>query len=112
GLAALGQAVAGWTAPSVWTAQAHRLRAQWEDGGTQATAPSNAALPSDAQVLGAVNRAVDPQDVIVCAAGGWPGELHNLWRCREAGSYHVEYGYSCMGYEIAGGLGPKFAPPE
>jgi len=69
-------------------------------------------LPSDAQVLGAVNRAVDPQDVIVCAAGGLPGELHKLWRCREAGTYHVEYGYSCMGYEIAGGLGVKLALPE
>jgi 3D-(3,5/4)-trihydroxycyclohexane-1,2-dione acylhydrolase (decyclizing) len=79
---------------------------------TQATAPTNAALPSDAQVLGAVNRAVGPRDVIVCAAGGLPGELHKLWRCREAGTYHVEYGYSCMGYEIAGGLGTKLAMPE
>ena len=59
---------------------------------TQATAPSSAALPSDAQVLGAVNRAAAPQDVVVCAAGGLPGELHKLWRCREAGTYHVEYG--------------------
>jgi 3D-(3,5/4)-trihydroxycyclohexane-1,2-dione acylhydrolase (decyclizing) len=112
GIAALGQAVAGWSAPSVWTAKARRLAAEWNDAVAQATAPSNAALPSDAQVLGAVNRAVDPQDVIVCAAGGLPGELHKLWRCREAGTYHVEYGYSCMGYEIAGGLGAKFATPE
>jgi 3D-(3,5/4)-trihydroxycyclohexane-1,2-dione acylhydrolase (decyclizing) len=97
GLAALGQAVAGWSAPSVWTAKARRLAAEWNDAVAQATAPSNAALPSDAQVLGAVNRAVDPQDVIVCAAGGLPGELHKLWRCRQAGTYHVEYGYSCMG---------------
>jgi len=50
--------------------------------------------------------------VVVCAAGGLPGELHKLWRCREAGTYHVEYGYSCMGYEIAGGLGVKLAVPE
>ena len=49
---------------------------------------------------------------IVCAAGGLPGELHKLWQCREAGTYHVEYGYSCMGYEIAGGLGTKLAMPE
>jgi 3D-(3,5/4)-trihydroxycyclohexane-1,2-dione acylhydrolase (decyclizing) len=75
-------------------------------------ASSNAALPSDAQVLGAVNRAAGPRDVIVCAAGGLPGELHKLWRCREAGTYHVEYGYSCMGYEIAGGLGTKLAMPD
>ena len=78
----------------------------------QATAPSNAVLPSDTQVLGAVNRTAAPQDVVVCAAGGLPGELHKLWRCREAGTYHVEYGYSCMGYEIAGGLGVKLAMPE
>jgi 3D-(3,5/4)-trihydroxycyclohexane-1,2-dione acylhydrolase (decyclizing) len=112
GLEALGQAVAGWSAPSVWTAKARRLAAEWNDAVTQATAPSNAALPSDAQVLGAVNRAAAPGDIVVCAAGGLPGELHKLWRCREAGTYHVEYGYSCMGYEIAGGLGAKFATPE
>jgi 3D-(3,5/4)-trihydroxycyclohexane-1,2-dione acylhydrolase (decyclizing) len=63
-------------------------------------------------VLGAVNRAAAPGDIIVCAAGGLPGELHKLWRCREPGTYHVEYGFSCMGYEIAGGLGAKLAQPE
>jgi 3D-(3,5/4)-trihydroxycyclohexane-1,2-dione acylhydrolase (decyclizing) len=88
------------------------LAAKWNAMVAQATAPSNAALPSDAQVLGAVNRAAAAQDVVVCAAGGLPGELHKLWRCREAGAYHVEYGYSCMGYEIAGGLGVKLAMPE
>ena len=112
GLEALGQAVAGWSAPSVWTAKAHRLAAEWNDAVTQATAPSNAAVPSDAQVLGAVNRTAAPGDIVVCAAGGLPGELHKLWRCREPGTYHVEYGYSCMGYEIAGGLGVKLALPE
>ncbi|MBV9966551.1 MAG: 3D-(3,5/4)-trihydroxycyclohexane-1,2-dione acylhydrolase (decyclizing), partial [Alphaproteobacteria bacterium] len=72
----------------------------------------NARLPSDAQVLGAVNRAAAADDIVVCAAGGLPGELHKLWRCREPGTYHLEYGYSCMGYEIAGGLGAKLAQPE
>src|SRR5262249_2146693 len=52
------------------------------------------------------------KDVVVCAAGGLPGELHKLWRCKEPGTYHVEYGYSCMGYEIAGGLGAKLAVPD
>jgi 3D-(3,5/4)-trihydroxycyclohexane-1,2-dione acylhydrolase (decyclizing) len=112
GLGALGQAVAGWGAPSVWTGKAHRLAAEWNDAVTQATASSNAAVPSDAQVLGAVNRVAAPGDIVVCAAGGLPGELHKLWRCREPGTYHVEYGYSCMGYEIAGGLGAKLAMPE
>ena len=112
GLEALEGALAAWTAPVDWTAKARDLAAKWNATVTQATAPSNAALPSDAQVLGAVNRAAAPQDVVVCAAGGLPGELHKLWRCREAGTYHVEYGYSCMGYEIAGGLGVKLAMPE
>jgi 3D-(3,5/4)-trihydroxycyclohexane-1,2-dione acylhydrolase (decyclizing) len=112
GLKALEGALVAWTAPVDWTAKARDLAAKWNATVTQATAPSNAALPSDAQVLGAVNRAAAPQDVVVCAAGGLPGELHKLWRCREAGTYHVEYGYSCMGYEIAGGLGVKLAMPE
>ena len=112
GLEALESALAGWTAPGDWTAKALDLAAEWNATVTQATAPSNATLLSDAQVLGAVNRAVEPQDVIVCAAGRLPGELHKLWRCREAGTYHVEYGYSCMGYEIAGGLGVKLVMPD
>jgi 3D-(3,5/4)-trihydroxycyclohexane-1,2-dione acylhydrolase (decyclizing) len=68
-------------------------------------------LPSDAQVLGAVQRAAGPGDIVVCAAGGLPGELHKLWRATAPGSYHLEYGFSCMGYEIAGGLGVKLARP-
>jgi len=80
------------------------------------TAPprrAGAALPSDAQVLGAVNRRLAGRDgIVVCAAGGLPGELHKLWRAADSRSYHLEYGYSCMGYEIAGGLGAKMAAPE
>ena len=112
GLEALDGALPAWKAPAEWTAKAQRLAAQWNATVAQATAPSNAMLPSDAQVLGAVNRAAGPRDAVVCAAGGLPGELHKLWCCREAGTYHVEYGYSCMGYEIAGGLGTKLATPD
>jgi 3D-(3,5/4)-trihydroxycyclohexane-1,2-dione acylhydrolase (decyclizing) len=112
GLEALGEALAGWTAPAGWTAKARGLAAQWNTTVTQATASSNVALPSDAQVLGMVNRAAGLGDIVVCASGGLPGELHKLWRCHEPGTYHVEYGYSCMGYEIAGGLGVKLALPE
>jgi len=112
GLEALDGALPAWKAPAEWTANAQRLAAQWNATVAQATAPSNAMLPSDAQVLGAVNRAAGPRDAVVCAAGGLPGELHKLWCCREAGTYHVEYGYSCMGYEIAGGLGTKLATPD
>jgi 3D-(3,5/4)-trihydroxycyclohexane-1,2-dione acylhydrolase (decyclizing) len=112
GLVALDGFLTGWSAPAEWTTKARSLAAEWNETVTRATASSNAALPSDAQVLGAVNQAAGPHDVIVCAAGGLPGELHKLWRCREAGTYHVEYGYSCMGYEIAGGLGTKLAMPD
>ncbi|MBW8482535.1 3D-(3,5/4)-trihydroxycyclohexane-1,2-dione acylhydrolase (decyclizing) [Actinomadura parmotrematis] len=63
-------------------------------------------------VIGAVNAAAGPRDVVVCAAGSMPGDLHRLWRCRDPKGYHVEYGYSCMGYEIAGGLGVRLADPS
>ena len=112
GLDALDGTLAGWTAPAEWTNKAHSLAAEWNETVTRATASSNAALPSDAEVLGAVNRTAAPRDVVVCAAGGLPGELHKLWRCKQPGAYHVEYGYSCMGYEIAGGLGAKLAMPD
>jgi 3D-(3,5/4)-trihydroxycyclohexane-1,2-dione acylhydrolase (decyclizing) len=68
--------------------------------------------PSQAQVIGAVNRVSGPRDVVVCAAGSMPGDLHKLWRTRDPKGYHVEYGYSTMGYEIAGGLGIKLAAPD
>ncbi|RYF91671.1 MAG: 3D-(3,5/4)-trihydroxycyclohexane-1,2-dione acylhydrolase (decyclizing) [Caulobacteraceae bacterium] len=74
-------------------------------------APGDNVRPSDAQVLGAVWRTADADAVVVCAAGGLPGELHKLWRTHRPGGYHVEYGFSCMGYEIAGGLGVKMAEP-
>ena len=64
------------------------------------------------EIVGAVNEFARPQDVVVCAAGSLPGDLHKLWRARQPNTYHVEYGYSCMGYEIAGGLGVKMADPS
>jgi 3D-(3,5/4)-trihydroxycyclohexane-1,2-dione acylhydrolase (decyclizing) len=63
-------------------------------------------------VLGAVNDLSAPSDVVVCAAGSMPGDLHKLWRTRDPKGYHVEYGYSCMGYEIAGGIGVRLGAPE
>jgi 3D-(3,5/4)-trihydroxycyclohexane-1,2-dione acylhydrolase (decyclizing) len=67
---------------------------------------------AQAEVIGIVNAAVRPRDVVVCAAGSLPGDLHKLWRATEPNTYHLEYGYSCMGYEIAGGLGVKMADPS
>jgi 3D-(3,5/4)-trihydroxycyclohexane-1,2-dione acylhydrolase (decyclizing) len=86
--------------------------ADWNAAFEAVTAPpAEGVLPSDAQVLGAVWRTADKDAVVVCAAGGLPGELHKLWRTHRLGGYHVEYGFSCMGYEIAGGLGVKMAEP-
>lgn len=68
--------------------------------------------PAQAEVIGVVNRVSGPRDVVVCAAGSMPGDLHKLWRTRDPKGYHVEYGYSTMGYEIAGGLGVKMAAPD
>ncbi len=101
----------GWAADRAWSERARALVSEWNQAVDAATRAAP-GLPTDAQVLGAVNRALGAGATVVCAAGGLPGELHKLWRCPEAGGYHVEYGYSCMGYEIAGGLGVKMATPE
>ncbi|HEX2580981.1 MAG TPA: 3D-(3,5/4)-trihydroxycyclohexane-1,2-dione acylhydrolase (decyclizing) [Dongiaceae bacterium] len=111
GLMALEDMLAGYRAPEVWQEVSGRRREEWHDAVRHAVAPRNRSLPSDAEVLGAVNAAL-PDATIVCAAGGLPGELHKLWNVGVPGSYHLEYGYSCMGYEIAGGLGVKMAHPE
>ena len=108
----LSATLGDWRAPRAWTELTANAIALWTGEADAALAPSDAALPSDAQVIGAVWRAVDETAVVVCAAGGLPGELHRLWRTRRPGGYHLEYGYSCMGYEIAGGLGVKLAQPD
>jgi 3D-(3,5/4)-trihydroxycyclohexane-1,2-dione acylhydrolase (decyclizing) len=112
GLAALGSMLAEYRAPETWRTAVGSAIAIWQREVASATAPSNAPLPSDAQVIGAVQRAATADAIIVCAAGGLPGELHKLWQARQVGTYHLEYGYSCMGYEIAGGLGVKLARPD
>jgi 3D-(3,5/4)-trihydroxycyclohexane-1,2-dione acylhydrolase (decyclizing) len=99
-------------ADAQWSRRRAELVSSWRNAVEAATAATGNGLPSDAQVLGAVNRWLDPQGTMVCAAGGLPGELHKLWRARSPDEYHVEYGYSCMGYEIAGALGVKLARPE
>lgn len=111
GLAELEGALAGWKAPAGWTVQVQASREAWLATAARYTAAGNQALPSDAQVIGAVQRQSGASDVVLCAAGGLPGELHKLWQAGAPGGYHMEYGYSCMGYEIAGGLGAKLADP-
>jgi 3D-(3,5/4)-trihydroxycyclohexane-1,2-dione acylhydrolase (decyclizing) len=112
GLDELSAALGSWRAPTAWTETARRLGADWTRQVDLATAAGQDVPPTEAQVIGAVNRAAGPRDVVVCAAGGLPGELHRLWRTRDPRGYHLEYGYSCMGYEIAGGLGAKLALPD
>jgi 3D-(3,5/4)-trihydroxycyclohexane-1,2-dione acylhydrolase (decyclizing) len=86
---------------------------EWNAAVDAATAGVDAQTqPSDAQVIGVVQRSCGDDAIVVCAAGGLPGELHKLWRCVRQDSYHVEYGFSCMGYEIAGGVGEKMAAPD
>jgi len=87
--------------------------AQWNAAVDNAVAGTDeVALPSDAQVVGAVQACMDETAIVVNAAGGLPGELNKLWRTSRSDGYHLEYGFSCMGYEIAGGLGVKLAAPE
>ena len=112
GLQALSTALATHRAPAAWLAICQAAMPAWREAAARATAAANTDLPTDAQVLGAVRRALPADAVIVAAAGGLPGELHKLWDATAPGTYHLEYGYSCMGYEIAGGLGVKMALPD
>jgi len=117
-LSALGAALSGHGAPEEWRARARAASGAWAEEVARLvsvpTAGDAGELPSQAQVIGAINDAAGETGVVVCAAGSAPGDLHKLWRARDpAGKgYHVEYGYSCMGYEIPGGMGVKLAAPD
>ncbi|HEX2502200.1 MAG TPA: 3D-(3,5/4)-trihydroxycyclohexane-1,2-dione acylhydrolase (decyclizing) [Methylomirabilota bacterium] len=112
GLDELSAALGGWRAPAARMETARRLTAEWTRLTDAAIATGPDVPATEAQVIGAVNRAASNRGVVVCAAGGLPGELSRLWRTRDPRGYHLEYGYSCMGYEIAGGLGVKMALPD
>ncbi|MEQ1940370.1 3D-(3,5/4)-trihydroxycyclohexane-1,2-dione acylhydrolase (decyclizing) [Mesorhizobium sp. CN5-321] len=111
GLEALDSRLGDWRAPDAWVSTAKSAKADWLEAAKAVTDPTN-ALPSDAQVIGAVHRARGSGAILVCASGGLPGELHKLWPAGQPGSYHLDYGFSTMGYEIAGGLGVKIARPD
>jgi len=106
--------LADWRADPAYTRLAAELAVAWE--GEVAAAYDLGgdldAVPSQSQVIGVVNDLAGARDVVVCAAGSMPGDLHKMWRTTDAKGYQVEYGYSCMGYEIAGGLGVKMAAPD
>lgn len=118
GLAQLTVGLAGWLADAAWTTRSKREAAEWVKKVNELTTnvPATGTLPYDAEVIGAVRDSLNDaggdsgkHDVVVCAAGTLPAELHKLWRASRPGNYHVEYGFSCMGYEIAGALGTKMA---
>jgi 3D-(3,5/4)-trihydroxycyclohexane-1,2-dione acylhydrolase (decyclizing) len=109
---ALVGALRSWSVDDEYRTEAARLNREWDAEVERLYALGHGPLPAQSEVLGAVNTAAAPTDVVVCAAGAMPGDLHKLWRTRDPKGYHVEYGYSCMGYEIAGGLGVKMAAPE
>ncbi|BAO86936.1 3D-(3,5/4)-trihydroxycyclohexane-1,2-dione acylhydrolase (decyclizing) [Caballeronia cordobensis] len=116
-LEALSAALGDWHASPQWTTRAHRLANEWRETVARVTNTplADGVLPREADVIGAVQRSSASsaaEDIVVCAAGTLPADLQKLWRVAGPGGYHVEYGYSCMGYEIAGGLGVKLARPE
>ncbi len=116
GLEQLSRAASDWRADPAWTARSKAVAHAWNLRVTEITTASpKDTLPYDGEVIGAVrDSAADSaaNDIAVCAAGTLPAELHKLWRAAAPGGYHVEYGFSCMGYEIAGGLGIKLAQPK
>lgn len=102
----------GYRAEPSYSAHAAQLHAAWETEVERIYAIRHTPLPSQGELIGAVNERSSPDAIMICAAGSLPGDLHKLWRARHPKNYHMEYGYSCMGYEIAGGLGAKMAAPD
>lgn len=109
---ALGPALSGYTVSDEYRSQITELAKEWDDTVSAAYATDEGAQLNQNQVIGLVNTLSDPRDVVVCAAGSMPGDLHKLWRTRDRKGYHVEYGFSCMGYEIAGGIGVRMGAPD
>jgi 3D-(3,5/4)-trihydroxycyclohexane-1,2-dione acylhydrolase (decyclizing) len=108
----LAAALAGFHVEPDYTRAIGQWKERWEAETDRLFGLRHGPPISQGEVIGAVNRAARPEDVVVCAAGSLPGDLHKLWRTRRPNGYHLEYGYSCMGYEIAGGLGVKMADPS
>ena len=108
----LTEALTGWTVPPDYAERVRDLASAWDETVERAYHLGHGPIPAQSEIIGVVNDVSGPRDVVVCAAGSMPGDLHKLWRTRDPKGYHVEYGYSCMGYEIAGGIGAKMAEPD
>jgi 3D-(3,5/4)-trihydroxycyclohexane-1,2-dione acylhydrolase (decyclizing) len=111
-LEALFELLAGYEVGREYREQSARLNGEWDGEVERLYTLEHGPPPAQSAVIGAVDSFSAPRDVVVCAAGSMPGDLHKLWRTRDPKGYHVEYGYSTMGYEIAGGLGIKMADPS
>jgi 3D-(3,5/4)-trihydroxycyclohexane-1,2-dione acylhydrolase (decyclizing) len=101
-----------WKVSAAYASEITRQRAEWDAEVDRLRKVRLQPLPCQAEVIDVLNRFLGPKDVIVCAAGSLPGDLHKLWRCQDPKSYHLEYGYSCMGYEIPAAMGIKMADPS
>ena len=112
GLAEISHGLGEWAAPKSWTEQARSLYARWNAYVDQRSGPTNAEVPTYAHVVGAVNRLAGERDLALTAAGGMPGELEMNWKAKGIATFDCEFGFSCMGYEIAGGWGAKMADPS
>src|ERR1700728_2971614 len=110
-IAELQSAVGNYQVEQIYRDKIQKLRARWETEVDRIYALAKEPPIAQGEVIGIVNNFLEASDIVVCAAGSLPGDLHKLWRTRQPGGYHMEYGYSCMGYEIAGGLGAKMAVP-
>jgi 3D-(3,5/4)-trihydroxycyclohexane-1,2-dione acylhydrolase (decyclizing) len=102
----------GYKVPAEYRAECEKLHNEWEAEVDRIYAIRHEPLPSQGELIGAVNMLGDKDAVMINAAGSMPGDLHKLWRCHHPKHFHLEYGFSCMGYEIAGGLGIKMADPN
>jgi 3D-(3,5/4)-trihydroxycyclohexane-1,2-dione acylhydrolase (decyclizing) len=108
----LQAAVAGYHVEKAYAERIEAFRTDWEKEVDRIYGIRKDPPLSQGEVIGALNSFTEASDIVLCAAGSLPGDLHKLWRTRQPGGYHLEYGYSCMGYEIAGGLGAKMANPN
>ncbi|MGH3520481.1 MAG: 3D-(3,5/4)-trihydroxycyclohexane-1,2-dione acylhydrolase (decyclizing) [Haloechinothrix sp.] len=112
GLAALTEALGGWRVTDAHAARVRELAEQWKQITDRCYSVGHGPLPAQTEILGVLNDVLDDQDVVINAAGSMPGDLQMLWRARDPKAYHVEYAYSCMGYEVAAGVGMKLADPD
>ena len=112
GITALHEALAGWQVDDAYRTRARLLAQEWNRTADECFRVGHQPLPAQTEILGALNDELDDRDVVINAAGSMPGDLQMLWRARDPKAYHVEYAYSCMGYEVAAGVGAKMAAPD